>query len=151
MKKAIKLVVILCLTLVCVSCATVKDTDIYALNKDGSPVWTTTAPVAKKTIYGIGKAKLNTEGNSKLAAEAIARVDLASKIKATVKEYSTYYSNDTESSAVTAFEQLALNLIDITLSNISTEQVWTAPDGTVWVLMSYPKDDLERILSDNSK
>lgn len=148
MRKAIYAVLALYILFTVSGCASVKNTDINAVNRDGSPVWTTTEPYSSKVLYGVGKAKLTTDYNSKSAAEAIARASLASKIQSTVKEYVTYYSNDSEGESATAYEQLIMNIVNVAVPNIKTEQYWTAKDGTVWVLVSYPRKDLDEISLD---
>lgn len=149
MRNVLIALVLVCIAFSFVGCATSKDIDINALNKDGSPVWTTTEPQAKNTIYGVGKAKLTVKSNSEMAAEALARADLAAKIQSTAKEYISYYNNDSVGSTVTAYEQLLMNIVNLTITDVRTEQTWEASDGTVWVLVSIPRKNLEDILEKN--
>ena len=149
MRKVISAIIIMCVLFVLAGCASMNDTDITKRNRDGSPVWTTTEPHSSKLLYGVGKAKLTTEFNSKTAAEAVARANLASKIQSTVKEHIAYYTRDSEGETATAYEQLIMNIVNVAVPNIKTEQYWTQKDGTVWVLVSYQRKNLDEIKLDN--
>jgi hypothetical protein len=143
MRNVLIALVLVCVEFSFVGCATSKDIDINALNKDGSPVWTTTEPQAKNTIYGVGKAKLTIKSNSEMAAEALSRADLAAKIQSTAKEYISYYSNDSVGLTATAYEQLIMNIVNLAITDVRTEQTWEAKDGTVWVLVSISRKSIE--------
>lgn len=123
------------------SCAT--ETDIDAVNEDGSPIWTTIVPESNKFVYGIGRAKLSTEANSTNSAEANARADLARKLQSTIKEATTNYTIDTEGELRNAYEQITMQVVNFTIQGVKTEQHWTAPDGTVWALVSIEAKSLD--------
>ncbi len=130
-----KLILILLSIILIVSCAST-DTDIKAVNEDGSPIWTTEVPQSKKLFYGVGRAKLSNEANSQNSADANARADLARKLQSTINEATVNYTNDAEGSLLNAYEQLTMQVVNFTMQGVKTEQHWTAPDGTVWSLVS---------------
>ena len=133
-------VLLICLSL-CFSCTS---TNIDKKNADGSPIWTTIVPESNSLIYGVGSAKFSTPQNSTNAADAAARADLSRKIESTIKEATSTYSNDAEGQLLSAYEQITLQVVDITLRGIKVEQRWTAEDGTVWSLVSFKAKDVKK-------
>ena len=141
-KKMFKKLILAIIALVLLaSCAT--ETDIDAVNDDGSPIWTTIVPESNKFVYGVGRAKLSTEANSTNSAEANARADLARKLQSTIKEATTNYTIDTEGELRNAYEQITMQVVNFTIQGVKTEQHWTAPDGTVWALVSIEAKSLD--------
>ena len=136
-----KTILILLAVLLLASCAT--ETDIDELNADGSPIWTTIVPESSKYVYGVGRAKLSTEANSANSADANARADLARKLQSTIKEATANYTNDSEGSLLEAYEQITLQVVNFTMQGVKTEQRWSAPDGTVWTLVSLEAKSLD--------
>lgn len=136
-----KLILALMALVLLASCAT--ETDIDAVNDDGSPIWTTIVPESNKFVYGVGRAKLSTEANSTNSAEANARADLARKLQSTIKEATTNYTIDTEGELRNAYEQITMQVVNFTIQGVKTEQHWTAPDGTVWALVSIEAKSLD--------
>ncbi len=136
-----KLIFILLSLLIITSCAT--ETDIDAVNDDGSPIWTTIVPESNKYVYGVGRAKLSNEANSTASADADARADLASKLQSTIKEATSNYTNDSEGDLRNAYEQITIQFVEFTMRGVKTEQHWTAPDGTVWSLVSLEAKTLD--------
>lgn len=136
---------LLVLALLC-SCAT----NINKVNADGSPIWTTVIPESNKVIYGVGKAKLSTESNSQMSADANARADLARKIDVSIKESITNYTNDAAGVVKNAYEQLLIEVVSVTMKGVTVEQRWTSPDGTVWSLVSFPVKKLPSLYADSA-
>lgn len=136
-----KLILAIIALVLLASCAT--ETDIDAVNDDGSPIWTTIVPESNKFVYGVGRAKLSTEANSTNSAEANARADLARKLQSTIKEATTNYTIDTEGELRNAYEQITMQVVNFTIQGVKTEQHWTAPDGTVWALVSIEAKSLD--------
>ena len=135
--------IVLVLALVLSSCAT--ETDINEKNEDGSPIWTTIVPQSNRYVYGVGSAKLQTEQNSRTAADANARADLSRKLQVMMSDAVATYSNDSEGQMLSAFERITVQTVSISIRGIKTEQRWTAPDGTVWSLVSVSVKDLDDI------
>lgn len=136
-----KLILAIIALVLLASCAT--ETDIDAVNDDGSPIWTTIVPESNKFVYGVGRAKLSTEANSTNSAEANARANLARKLQSTIKEATTNYTIDTEGELRNAYEQITMQVVNFTIQGVKTEQHWTAPDGTVWALVSIEAKSLD--------
>ena len=133
--------IIMTLVLLLASCAT--ETDIDAVNEDGSPVWTTVVPESNKYVYGVGRAKLSNNVNSTNSADAAARADLARKLQSTIKDATVNYTADSEGVLLNAYEQITMQVVDFTIQGVKTEQHWTAPDGTVWSLVSIEAKSLD--------
>ena len=137
-----KIILILLALSLIVSCAST-ETDIDAVNEDGSPVWVTDVPESRKFIYGVGSAKLTNDNNSQNSADARARADLARKLQATIQEATVNYTNDAEGSLLNAYEQLTMQMVNFTVQGIKIEQRWKAPDGTIWSLVSIEAKTLD--------
>lgn len=137
-----KIILILLALSLIVSCAST-ETDIDAVNEDGSPVWVTDVPESRKFIYGVGSAKLSNDNNSQNSADARARADLARKLQATIQEATVNYTNDAEGSLLNAYEQLTMQMVNFTVQGIKVEQRWKAPDGTIWSLVSIEAKTLD--------
>ena len=133
------------LALLC-SCAT--GTDITRKNEDGSPIWTTEIPTSNRVLYGVGKAKLMIDSNSQQAADAAARTDLAYKISVNIRDALAMYSNEASEVVVSAFENLTVQSVNLTMKKVVVEQRWTADDGTVWSLVSFRIKDLPALYAD---
>ena len=130
------------------SCAT--GTDINAKNKDGSPIWTTEIPKSNRLLYGVGRAKLTIASNSEQAADAAARADLAKKINVNVKDALAMYTSEASATIVSAFETIIVESVNLTMKKVVVEQRWTAPDGTVWSLVSFRIKDLPDLYADSA-
>ena len=137
-----KIILILLALSLIVSCAST-ETDIDAVNEDGSPVWVKDVPESRKFIYGVGSAKLSNDNNSQNSADARARADLARKLQATIQEATVNYTNDAEGSLLNAYEQLTMQMVNFTVQGIKIEQRWKAPDGTIWSLVSIEAKTLD--------
>lgn len=119
------------------SCAT---TDINALDKHGNPIWTSEIPVGLGVFYGVGNAKFSNADNSREAADANARADLAKKISVTMKEFVSQYK--TEATDADAFEKLTVQIVDLTLKQVKVERRWLSPEGKAWTLVSIKTKNL---------
>lgn len=123
------------------SCAT--GTDIDAKNDDGSPIWTTVVPESNRVYYGVGSAKLSNVQNSQSAADTRARSDLSRKLETTIKDATGVYTNEAAGEIVQAYEQITLEVVNLTMRGVVVEQRWIAPDGTCWSLVSFPIKDVD--------
>lgn len=140
MKRSLIILVVIAFALL-VSCAS--GTDIDAVNSDGSPIWTTVVPQSNKYIYGVGSAKLSNDNNSRNAADTNARADLTRKLEFIMQDAVATYSNDAEDSVLGAYEQITVQTVSLSVRGVNVEQRWTAPDGTVWTLVSLPMKDVD--------
>ena len=144
-KCPVALLACIVLALLC-SCAT--GTDITRKNEDGSPIWTTEIPTSNRVLYGVGKAKLMIDSNSQQAADAAARTDLAYKISVNIRNALAMYTNEASEVVVSAFENLTVQSVNLTMKKVVVEQRWTADDGTVWSLVSFRIKDLPDLYAD---
>lgn len=124
------------------SCAT--GTDITAKNKDGSPIWVTTIPESTRLYYGVGSAKLSNFQNSQSASDTTAKSDLAKRLETTIKEATGVYSNDAMGTVIQAYEKITMEVVTVTMRGVNVEQRWTAADGTVWSLVSFPIKNVDK-------
>lgn len=136
MKRTRFAIILLSLLLILASCSSVKETDITEVNEDGSPIWITEVPQSNKYVYGVGSAKLSNEKNSRDSADAAARADLSRRLQSTIKEATTIYTIDAEGSTLQAYESITMQTVQMTIQGVKVEQRYTAPDGTVWSLVS---------------
>lgn len=121
---------------------------LETLNPDGSPQWTTVPPRDSKTLYGVGMAKLADQTLSRLKAETLAKDDIARQASTLVDSALVMYMQDAgeiggDSQALELFENLSVQITEITLRGVQKEQIWVAPDGTVWIICSYPTKNLK--------
>lgn len=140
--------ILISLAIVILVCSCATGTDITEKNSDGSPIWTTEIPKSTKYLYGVGRAKLLMESNSQQAADAAARSDLALKIRVNMKDALAMYSDEASNVVVSAFETLIVQSVNLTMNKVVVEQRWTAPDGTVWSLVSFRVKDLPDLYAD---
>lgn len=115
-------------------------------NPDGSPKWTTDVPSHWRTYYAVGYGKLSNVQNSRLRAEAAAADAVARWAGVTVQGALTNYFKDSGSSgeqSLEMMESISRQIVDISLRGIGVEESWTAPDGGVWVLVSFPVKNLK--------
>lgn len=140
--------ILISLAIVILVCSCATGTDITEKNADGSPIWTTEIPKSTKYLYGVGRAKLLMESNSQQAADAQARSDLALKIRVNMKDALAMYSDEASNVVVSAFETLIVQSVNLTMNKVVVEQRWTAPDGTIWSLVSFRVKDLPDLYAD---
>ncbi|MDD3902626.1 MAG: hypothetical protein WC136_02635 [Sphaerochaeta sp.] len=143
-KKQLFLTTMVCIMLLLASCTTISKT-----NPDGSPSWTTSTPKNTRTLhYEVASAKQSTPQLSSLRAE--------SAVKDSIGRWA---STNVDNSLVTFIEEagevlktqqmlevlqnLSVQTVNIALRGVSIEERYTAPDGTVWVLASYPVKNLK--------
>lgn len=142
-----KLLVLLCsvaLLLVLASCATTPKA-----NADGSPYWTTSTPKSTRTLhYEVGSAKQSTPQLSLLRAESGAK-DAIGRWASTAVDNAlvTFVEEAGETlrnkQMLEVLQNLSVQTVNIALRGVSVVERYTAPDGTVWVLASYPVKNLK--------
>lgn len=141
MKRVMLVVVVV--SLVLVSCATPKT------NKDGSPYWTTHVPKSSRTYhYEVGSAKRSTSYLSQIAAESAARDAIGRWASTSVDAAFTTFIEEAgealkDKQLLEVIQSLSVQTVDIALRGVAIEERYTAPDGTVWVLASYPVKNLK--------
>ena len=107
------------------------------------PSWYLVPPKADDVIYGVGSARMQTLDASRRFAENRARVSIAQSINARVQSMITDHISGSEGSnqAMTNFqESVSRSLTDATLAGVEIAEAKVGGDGTVYVLVSIPRD-----------
>jgi len=138
------LLVLLALNLLLVSCTTTPKA-----NPDGSPYWTTHIPKNTRTLhYEVGSAKQSTVQLSQLRAESAAKDAIARWASTSVDSALVSFVEEAgevlrTKQMLEVLQNLSVQTVSIALRGVSVEERYTAPDGTVWVLASYPVKNLK--------
>ena len=119
-------------------------------NRDGSPKWTTNPPTHWRTYYAVGYGKLSNQHNSRMRAEAVALDIIARWTGTTVDSALTNYINDTGDESIEMMENISKQVVKISLRGAVIEEQWTAPDGGVYVLVSFPIKNLKEAYKEQS-
>ncbi len=98
-------------------------------------------------VCGVGEARLTTSQNSRMASEAAARADLARRLEVSIDEAVSVYVNDLHSRLLSAYEEITIQALDLSIRNIRIDERWTDEDGTVWTLASIPSGDVDDIFA----
>jgi hypothetical protein len=114
------------------------------------PPWIDELP-PEDVLWGIGAAKQSSISMSRTTARNRAVVDIARQIDSRVKAMFTDYNRDAGTTGSQANlslqEDVTRTLTDVDLSGTETSANWTAPDGTYWIRVSYPKANLLKTAS----
>jgi hypothetical protein len=109
------------------------------------PGWIDELP-PEDVLWGIGAAKQSSVSMARTTARNRAVVDIARQIDSRVKAMFTDYNRDAGTTGSQANlslqEDVTRTLTDVDLSGTETNANWTAPDGTYWIRVSYPKANL---------
>lgn len=144
-----------------VSCAStkapVKETNeagaaqnVNILGKYGvpKPDWTTHEVTASDRFYAAGSAKFSNQSLAIKAARTQAKANLAEYIASLIKEITEYYMNQAgingDDEAMAGAENAMKDKAEAMLTGIMQEDMWEAEDGTIWVLMSMPLENVEQ-------
>ena len=122
-------------------------------NADGSPKWTTNPPTHWRTYYAVGYGKLSNVQNSRMRAEAMAIDGIARWASTTVQGALTNYFQDAGTNgnqSLEMLESISRQIVNISLRGTQVEEQWTAPDGGVWVLVSFPIKNLKQAYKEQS-
>lgn len=147
MKSVSMIAVLALLGLAMVGCASSPQTSGSApVAQDPTlPTWIDELP-PEDVLWGIGAAKQSTVSMSRTTARNRAVVDIARQIDSRVKAMFTDYNRDAGTASSQANlslqEDVTRTLTDVDLSGTETQRNWTAPDGTYWIRVAYPKANL---------
>lgn len=146
-----------------VSCASKSDTteekpqatkDSKELDKmlEGIPGFYLNPPISNTIVYGVGSAKMQKLDASRKMAIARARDDIAFQIRVQVQSSIVdYYQEAGEGDGTQALsfsENISRQIADTTLSGAKPEEVAAGPDGTIYALVSFPKDGVLKAAED---
>lgn len=143
-KKIMIIISIVVILMMFSSCATSTKS-----NADGSPYWTTSTPKNTRTLhYGVGSAKQSTPQLSLLRAESSAKDAIGRWASTTVDSAVVTFVEEAgeslrEQQTLEVLQNLSVQTVNIALRGVTVEERYTAPDGTVWVLSSYPVKNLK--------
>lgn len=110
-----------------------------------APDWFLNPPQADDAIYGIGTAKMSDLSRSRNVAISRARNDIAfqmnAQIQAAITDYAQEAGVDDNTQVVNFVETVSRQTTETTLQGTRTENVYPAKDGTVYALVSFPKNN----------
>jgi hypothetical protein len=118
-------------------------------NADGSPYWTTHSPKSTRSLhYEVGSAKQSTVQLSLLRAESAAKDAIGRWASTNVDTALVTFVEEAGETLKTkqileVLQNLSVQTVNIALRGVSVEERYTASDGTVWVLASYPVKNLK--------
>lgn len=104
-------------------------------------------PMAEDAIYGVGSAKMSTLDNSRRMALSRARNDIAFQMRAVIEssivDYAQEAGVDGNNQVISFVENVSRQVTETTLQGARTEEVAMGSDGTVYALVSYPRNGFE--------
>lgn len=104
------------------------------------PEWVLAGREDKTGIYAVGSGKMSTATNSLRVAEINGRAELARTVSAATQSVLRTYTQDTGSSkdVLSYLEETTQIKAANVLKGSTRKDMWTAQDGTVFVLMFVP-------------
>ncbi|MDR0387695.1 MAG: LPP20 family lipoprotein [Treponema sp.] len=100
-------------------------------------------------LWGIGNARQSNIQMSTTMAETRARADIARQLNTIVEGMITDYTRDANmgtanQASIGLQESINRQLAQAQLAGARRDQIWTAPDGTLWARVVYSKTDAAR-------
>lgn len=163
MKKIYVGIVCVMVLFVIVSCASTKapvkeanetivaqNTKVLGKNGVPQPDWVTTEVKTDDKYYASASAKFANQSNAIKAARTQAKAYLAEYVSSLISEFTKYYANEAgvngNTEAMLGFENAIKDKAEAMLTGVMQEDMWEAEDGTIWVLMSMPLENVEQNL-----
>lgn len=155
--RSIKLFFILLLVVsgslgVLISCASKKSAsteineDMVDIGDVNVPDFYINPPLSDTIVYGVGSAKMKQLDASRRNALARARNDIAFQINVQVQASMVDYYQESgtvdTTQALTFAESISRQISDTTLAGAKTEEIAVGDDGTIYALVSYPKENI---------
>lgn len=116
------------------------------------PDWYLNPPTAEDAIYGVGSAKMSTLDSSRRMALSRARNDIAFQMNAAIEsaiiDYAQEAGADGNNQVVNFVENISRQVTETTLQGTQTEEIERGPDGTIYALISYPKNGFTQAASE---
>ncbi len=110
-----------------------------------APDWFLLPPQADDAIYGVGTAKMADLSRSTNVAQSRARNDIAfqmnAQIQAAIVDYAQEAGVDDNNQVISFVETISRQTTETTLQGTRREDAYVAGDGTVYVLVSFPKNN----------
>ncbi len=108
-------------------------------------------PKSESKIYGVGTAKMARLDLSRKMAVSRARDDIAFQVRTQVESSVIDYAQESgagENSQLLSFaETISRQIANTTLQGTQLEEVGTSKDGTVYVLLSFPRANVLKTAS----
>lgn len=159
MKKIIIATLVVFALFVMISCSTtnapIKEPNetIVAQNTNDSgkngvskPDWVGASYETSDKFYTSASAKFSKQSNSIKAARMQAKQFLTEYVRDLNQVIAGYYANESgingNTEAIEGFQDSLMNRAEAVLSGVMQEDMWEAEDGTIWVLMSMPLDNV---------
>lgn len=155
MKKIIGILSILVLMLFVFSCASKKATP--GLTRDGRPQWVATMSQkpTEQLHFEVGYGKLSTFATSLKKAESDARNKIALWIKTDVNTVLKTYTQDSgigdDRELIEYLEEVSVQTAKVSISGAEIEDSYEDAEGGVYVLMSFPIDNVGKSLDETLK
>ncbi|MFA7565798.1 MAG: LPP20 family lipoprotein [Alkalispirochaeta sp.] len=113
--------------------------------KVDAPDWFLMPPQADDAIYGVGTAKMSDLARSRNVATSRARNDIAfqmnAQIEAAIVDYAQESGVDDNNQVINFVETISRQTTETTLQGTQQQSAYVAQDGTVYVLVSFPKNN----------
>ncbi|MDR0997659.1 MAG: hypothetical protein LBL70_01210 [Treponema sp.] len=155
MKKIFPMVAVLFLALLAFGCASQPASGSAASAPVSLPPWINeTAP--EDALWGVGSAKQSSTQMSMTMAETRARADISRQLNTIVEGMITDYTRDANmgtanQASIGLQETINRQLSQAQLVGARRDQLWTAPDGTLWARVVYNKSDAAKFAADSVK
>ncbi len=163
MKKINLIAICIVLVLALVGCASTKapvkeanetieaqNTKVLGKNGVPRPDWVKTEIKTPDKIYASASSNFTNQSNAIKAARIQAKAFLSEKVQSLISQFTKYYANEAgvngNNEAMVSLENAIKDKTDAMLIGIMQEDMWEAEDGTIWVLMSMPVENVERNL-----
>ncbi|MFP4637526.1 MAG: LPP20 family lipoprotein [Spirochaetaceae bacterium] len=147
MKRLGYLIVVLIVVAFVVSCASdaEEEAEPAPAEQAGAPDWYLNPPTAEDALYGVGSAKMSSLDTSRRMAMSRAREDIAfqmnASIEAAIVDYAQESGVDDNNQVINFVENISRQVTETTLEGTTPEEVSQGPDGTIYALMSFPKEN----------
>lgn len=144
MKRLVPMIAIALVALfIVVGCSSSPDPSPQQAPSD-TPAFYLNPPRADDAIYGVGSALMSSLDTSRRMAIARAREDIAfqmnAQIEAAIIDYAQEAGVDGNNQVISFVETISRQVTETTLQNTTTEEVAQGGDGTVYALVSFPRN-----------
>ncbi|MDR0718388.1 MAG: LPP20 family lipoprotein [Treponema sp.] len=146
MKKCILTALILVLTLAAFGCKSEGEARIA--DDPNIPSFVANPPVDKDYIYGVGSSSFKKQGDALKQADALAKVDIAEKLKTEVQsmviDYTRNAGTEDNQTSLDFYESISRQLSNATLTNVEVVKREKMKNGSLWSLLRMSKSDAAR-------
>ncbi len=112
------------------------------------PGWFLNPPSSSDFYYGVGSAKKQNPSLAKKVAATRARTEISEAVKTEVSSLISDFMQESgigENAQATEFnESVSKSVSNNVLSNNTIKEVFSAPDGTIYVMVEMPKDAVKQ-------